>query len=183
MTPLAAELRRLRLALSPPLTQAQLAQTLGVTQSQVSDWEKGKPTPDAKSFKALAKALGTTVMHLRRFGQPYDPGAARTTERQRRGEPLLRGVRAYDLRHSFGTEWYRVTRDLKSTREVMRNTIRMTERYVEAAVSSVLLADVEAVAAALADTGRDTEAPSKAHERREKPRKTTAAAAGPARRK
>lgn len=70
-------------------------------------------------------------------------------------EPIA--MRAYDMRHSFGTFWYTTTRDLKSTREAMRNTLKMTERYVESAVSSVLLDGARVVAAALAaDTQSDT---------------------------
>jgi len=41
----------------------------------------------------------------------------------------------YDLRHSFGTQVYRMTGDLKITKELMgHSAIRMTERYTLAAV-------------------------------------------------
>ena len=41
----------------------------------------------------------------------------------------------YDMRHSFGTEVYRSTGDLKVTKEMMgHSTMRMTERYTLAAV-------------------------------------------------
>lgn len=41
----------------------------------------------------------------------------------------------YDLRHSFGTEVYRKTGDLKVTKELLgHSTIKMTERYMLAAV-------------------------------------------------
>lgn len=48
-------------------------------------------------------------------------------------------IRPYDLRHSFGTEAYRLTGDLKATAEALgQKTLKMAERYVEAAVSSAV---------------------------------------------
>jgi integrase len=42
----------------------------------------------------------------------------------------------YDLRHSFGTQLYRKTGDLKAVKELLGHaSIRMTERYTLAAVS------------------------------------------------
>ena len=47
-------------------------------------------------------------------------------------EPLV----PYDLRHSFGTEAYRLTGDIKAVGAALgQKTLRMTERYVQAAVS------------------------------------------------
>lgn len=64
-------------------------------------------------------------------------------------DPLPAGITAYTMRHTFGTEFYRVTRDLKATKEAMRHaSLSMTERYVEGAVSAVLAAGVAAVEAA-----------------------------------
>lgn len=64
-------------------------------------------------------------------------------------DPLPVGITAYTMRHTFGTEFYRVTRDLKATKEAMRHaSLAMTERYVEGAVSAVLAAGIEAVEAA-----------------------------------
>lgn len=44
-------------------------------------------------------------------------------------------VRVYDLRHSFGTEVYRVTGDLRITKELLgHSSFAMTERYTMAAI-------------------------------------------------
>lgn len=48
---------------------------------------------------------------------------------------LPEGTVPYDLRHSFGTEIYRVTGDLKVTKELMgHSALRMSERYTLAAI-------------------------------------------------
>ena len=46
------------------LTQAQLAQTLGVTAKAVSKWETGAGLPDVSLFEPLAAALGLSVTEL-----------------------------------------------------------------------------------------------------------------------
>jgi integrase len=71
-------------------------------------------------------------------------------------ELLPEGITAYTMRHTFGTEFYRVTRDLKATKEAMRHaSLSMTERYIGGAVSAVLAAGVAAVEAAASDHQRD----------------------------
>lgn len=65
---------------------------------------------------------------------------AATTKRKRidlRGQCAgLPAPVPYDLRHSFGTEIYRKTGDLKATKELLgHSSIKMTERYMLAAVS------------------------------------------------
>jgi integrase len=45
----------------------------------------------------------------------------------------------YDLRHTYGTELYRATRDIKATQAGLRQkSVSMTMRYVQAAVAPVL---------------------------------------------
>lgn len=46
------------------LTQAQLADILGITAKAVSKWETGKGLPDITSIEPLAKALGVSVSEL-----------------------------------------------------------------------------------------------------------------------
>ena len=46
------------------LTQAQLAETLGVTSKAVSKWETGKGLPDITLIEPLAGALGVSVSEL-----------------------------------------------------------------------------------------------------------------------
>ena len=43
------------------LSQEQLALKIGVFQSTVSAWEKGKSTPQPKNLKKIAEACGCTV--------------------------------------------------------------------------------------------------------------------------
>ena len=46
------------------LTQAQLAEVLGITAKAVSKWETGKGLPDITLIEPLAKALGVSVAEL-----------------------------------------------------------------------------------------------------------------------
>lgn len=48
------------------LTQCQLAELVGVTQSTVASWEAGEKWPRAQMLPALAAALGCTVNDLYR---------------------------------------------------------------------------------------------------------------------
>ena len=43
------------------LTQVELAEMLGVTQSTISGWKNGLRMPRTKQIKPLAKALGVSV--------------------------------------------------------------------------------------------------------------------------
>lgn len=50
--------------------------------------------------------------------------------------PDLPHIRPYDLRHSLGTELFRLTRDLKSLKEYLGHaSLKTTERYMHAAVA------------------------------------------------
>lgn len=98
---------------------------------------------------AVVPLLPQAVKALEEFAaqQAYGPyarsAAARTWHRacvaiglEADGEPYWR---PYDLRHSFGTQFFRTTTDVKATKEIMRHsTLAMTERYVAAAVNPVL---------------------------------------------
>ena len=46
------------------LTQAELADTIGVTAKAVSKWETGKGMPDISLLEPLANALGTSIIEL-----------------------------------------------------------------------------------------------------------------------
>ena len=46
------------------LTQAQLAEKIGVSDKAVSKWETGKGLPDISLVEPLAKALGVSIMEL-----------------------------------------------------------------------------------------------------------------------
>lgn len=54
---------------SKGLTQAELAERIGVTPKAVSKWETGKGLPDIALLEPLASALGTSVIELMN-GQP-----------------------------------------------------------------------------------------------------------------
>jgi transcriptional regulator with XRE-family HTH domain len=45
-------------------TQAELAQALGVSQPTVSDWLKGKFSPNARKLKAISEYTGLSVDEL-----------------------------------------------------------------------------------------------------------------------
>lgn len=49
------------------LTQAELAERVSVTQSQVAQWERGAAMPSAAKLPLLAEALGCTIDDL--FGR------------------------------------------------------------------------------------------------------------------
>ncbi len=51
------------------MTQAELANTIGVTAKAVSKWETGKGMPDISLLEPLATALGTSIIELMN-GQP-----------------------------------------------------------------------------------------------------------------
>lgn len=59
-------LKRLRCALN--MTQADLAQEIGVTQSLVAQWERGASMPSAARLPLLASILHCTIDDL--FGEP-----------------------------------------------------------------------------------------------------------------
>lgn len=46
------------------LTQAELAEAVGVTQSTVSQWESGKAVPDTLKLPKLAEVLGCGIADL-----------------------------------------------------------------------------------------------------------------------
>ena len=56
------KIKELRIAAG--LTQAQLAECIGVTQSQVAAWERGANYPNAQKLPVLAKALGVSINDL-----------------------------------------------------------------------------------------------------------------------
>lgn len=58
------QIRKLRKAAG--LTQAQLAEKVGVAQATVADWESDEYRPRASILPALATALGCTVNDLYR---------------------------------------------------------------------------------------------------------------------
>lgn len=53
------------------LTQAELAQRLGVTAQAVSKWESNTGMPDITMIEPLARALGTTTDEILHFGDRY----------------------------------------------------------------------------------------------------------------
>ena len=74
---LTENLRRIRGELN--LTQAELAQELGVTQSLVAQWERGASLPNAAKLPLLASVLRCTIDELFRDPDsktpPAGPGA------------------------------------------------------------------------------------------------------------
>ena len=54
------------------LTQAQLADRLGVTQSLIGQWERGETLPSAAKLPAIADTLGCSIDAL--FNRPASNG-------------------------------------------------------------------------------------------------------------
>lgn len=116
--------------------------------------------PEAVTWLTRFDALGAYGrFNLNRLGEAMRQAHAHVNGgRAARGLPALPPVRPYDLRHSFGTELYRVTKDLKTVKEGMRHALITTsERYVQGSVSLVLEQGITAMATALADTQTDTQ--------------------------
>jgi integrase len=62
----------------------------------------------------------------------------------------LEPLRPYDLRHTFGTELYRQTKDIKATGAAMgHKNLAQTERYVEASVSETVASAFTALEASM----------------------------------
>lgn len=58
------KIAQLRAAKRPRMTQADLAEKLGVETNTVWRWESGKSLPEGANLQALAMALGTTPSRL-----------------------------------------------------------------------------------------------------------------------
>lgn len=65
-------LRIRELRLQAGLEQKELGGAVGVTQSQVSNWELGKRSPQAGKLPLIAQALGCTINDL--FAAPEASG-------------------------------------------------------------------------------------------------------------
>jgi len=116
-----------------PLTDNPRATTALELLERVNGWGNFTSAPMAIMFHAAVKAAG--LAHY---------------------EPIV----PYDLRHCFGTEAYRKTGDLKAVGEFLgQRNLKMTERYVEGAVSGRVAVVGAAVAAS-------TPAPKKAQARK-----------------
>jgi integrase len=99
-------------------------------------------TPSAQRSWNIAKAK--VVKQLRAGTPKLEPQARATAIR------LLEGMRPYDLRHSFGTQALRASKDLKAVKELlMHGDIRTTERYVGGAVDDVAAGAIAALQASL----------------------------------
>ena len=116
-----------------------------------SDWHKAQQqltVRTAKGGKARTLPLGERAIaalevldRLEGWGTFTSAPAARMFHAAVRAAGLtaLEPLRPYDLRHTFGTEAYRVTKDIKATAAAMgHKNLAQTERYVEASVSETV---------------------------------------------
>lgn len=91
----ADDLQRWRLALG--LSQAELAEAVGVTQQTVSDWEQGKLRPGIKRVDVVARALQITedelLAALARDALAKGAQGRRVIEDKRADTPRRRGKR------------------------------------------------------------------------------------------
>lgn len=117
---------------------------------RVGERRKGKGTEarlmpltkdGAAAIAALVDAKGTGPFSNSAAHKSFRL-ACETIEResQETDTPIdLTGVRPYDLRHTFATEVYRKTGDLKAVKDLLGHTsFAMTERYMKGAISSHL---------------------------------------------
>jgi len=103
--------------------------------------QKGEGTP-TRVIKLTAK--GTAALREMDRQHAWGPFSNSTLGRRwhaaqtrvRRDVPDLPTIRPYDLRHSLGTEIFRLTRDLKSVKEYLgQKSMKTSERYMHAAVA------------------------------------------------
>lgn len=103
--------------------------------------QKGEGTP-TRVIKLTAK--GTAALHEMARQRAWGPFSNSTLGRRwragcarvRQTVPNLPHIRVYDLRHSMGTEIFRLTRDLKSVKEYLGHaSLKTSERYMHAAVA------------------------------------------------
>jgi site-specific recombinase XerC len=112
------------------------AGTLVITGRQKGE---GTPTRVIKLTKHGTAAL--REMHREDAWGPFSNSTLRrrwhaALARVRKTLPDLPAIRPYDLRHSMGTEIYRLTRDLKAVKEYLgHKSLKTSERYMHAAVS------------------------------------------------
>lgn len=83
-----------RALLAAGLTQQELAERVGVTQSTVSHWFTGKRKPGLKRLESVARALGIDPAHLA-FGDD-----SRSTRRRGNKRPSVKRVVAVEKRRA-----------------------------------------------------------------------------------
>ena len=116
-----------------------------------TDWHKTQQqltVRTAKGGKARTLPLGDRATaalelldRLKGWGTFTSAPAARMFHDAVKAAKLteLEPLRPYDLRHTFGTEVYRQTKDIKATGAAMgHKNLSQTERYVEASVSETV---------------------------------------------
>jgi len=80
------------------------------------------------------------------------PPLARALDRARKAAKVKAHIRPYDLRHSFGTEVYRRTGDIRATQILLdHSTERLSHRYTVAAQESRVQAAIDAFQPAKVD--------------------------------
>ena len=105
--------------------------------------------PRTLPLSELATAALELLDHRQAWGTFTSAPAARMFHAAVRAAGLdhLEPLRPYDLRHSFGTEAYRQTQDIKATAAAMgHRNLSQTERYVEASVQENVTKVYDAIA-------------------------------------
>ncbi len=127
------------------LTQAELADRVGVTAQAVSKWENDTGLPDITMAVPLARALGTTTDELLRFGErrQYFEELWHTTLRQS-GEDPAQMVAVCELAlKEFPWDWqflYRIARDETRLAEaVVEVNPKRSQRYIGRALAHAQL--------------------------------------------
>jgi len=106
--------------------------------------QKGEGTPSrVLKLTAHATAALREMARQQAFGgfsnSTLGKRWAAALQRVRETDPSVPHIRVIDLRHSVGTEIYRLTGDLKSVKEYLgHKSLKTSERYMHAAVSQAV---------------------------------------------
>jgi len=113
--------------------------------------QKGEGTP-SRVLKLTAKATAALrEMERRRAFTGFSNSTlgkrwTAALKRARDDDPSVPHIRVIDLRHSVGTEIYRLTGDLKSVKEYLGHaSLKTSERYMHAAVSEAVTRAADAM--------------------------------------
>jgi integrase len=122
---------------------------IGLTVDGVRAFERFVAANAWKTFSqaSLYKSFKLAMRKARARWEAAEARAAAFATRARRPWPVPEDYHPYDLRHSFATDLYRRSRDLRAVQEVLQHAdAKTTERYAIGAVSENAQAAIDALA-------------------------------------
>lgn len=129
------------------------ARTVHVTPRRKGAGTKARTLPlthaAVRAFHLMARHAAWGLFSASSLHKAFRAAVTRAIEhwpKEKGPWPARKDIRPYDLRHAFGTEVYRRTRDLRATAELLLHAdMSMTARYAEAAVSATASAARDAM--------------------------------------